>query len=526
MADFETIPCPLCAKNPFAVVYPAHFPDQLTSEFLTTVYRSSSDQTIFEQVVRCLYCNLVYLNPRLAPERIVEAYAEGEDTAFIEQDDMRIRTFLDALQSLHREYGVTLSPETKVLDIGCAGGAFLRAAKALTLTATGVEPSKWLSQYAREKHGLDVRTGTLAEQDFPKESFDLITLWDVIEHLPDPGKELDRIYELLKPGGLLVVNYPDFGSVPAKVLGRKWPFLLSVHLFYYTRQTIRRQLWKHNFQVVRMTRHWQTLELGYVLERATQYFSFFHFVGKIVEKIGWSSFPIKYWIGQTRVVAKKCDKNFSHTKAVIFDMDGVLFLSNDCHEKAWTETLKTIGITHYEYAAIAGMRTDDAFVKLLREHGKEENKYDIPQLVAEKRKKALELLRQEGKIAPGSREVIEYLRKKYRLALASSASPQTVAFFLEKSGYQDAFEIILDGSMVEYAKPAPDIYRLAAKKFGLRPKDCVVIEDSLSGITAALEAYIPTIALVSGEATKEKAKIKSLPLAAEIQTLSELKKIL
>lgn len=305
MSDFRMIVCPSCSTDAFTIVYDATFPAELTNEFLTTVYRSSSDQALFEQVVRCAKCGLVYLNPRLSPDRIIEAYAGGEDRAFIKQDNMRIRTFVEALKELSEKYQLKLLPETKVLDVGCAGGAFLRAAKQVGLSPIGVEPSYWLSEYARKEHGLDVRTGTLPEQIFDLESFDLITLWDVIEHLPDPGKELDQIYTILKPSGILVVNYPDFASLPAMLLGRKWPFLLSVHLTYYTPLTIRREMKKHGFKIVAVTRHWQTLELGYVLERASSYFKLFGVAKKIIEALGFSRIPIKYWVGQTKMVAKK-----------------------------------------------------------------------------------------------------------------------------------------------------------------------------------------------------------------------------
>ncbi|TXH00698.1 MAG: class I SAM-dependent methyltransferase [Candidatus Moraniibacteriota bacterium] len=305
MSDFETITCPLCMATTFTVVYKANFPPQLTADFLTKVYRSSSDQALFEQVVRCTDCGLVYLNPRLRAERIIEAYAGGEDQAFIKQDAMRIHTFIMALRSLSRQHRFKLKRKTKVLDVGCAGGAFLRAAQQVGITPVGVEPSRWLSDYARREHGLDVRSGTLAEQNFNKESFDLITLWDVIEHLSNPGRELNHIKKLLKPDGILVVNYPDFASLPAKILGRKWPFLLSVHLIYYTPKTMRRQLEQYGFRIVEISRHWQTLELGYVLERASRYFAFFGWVKKLVEKLGLATLPLKYWIGQTKVVAKK-----------------------------------------------------------------------------------------------------------------------------------------------------------------------------------------------------------------------------
>ena len=523
MADFTEILCPLCSASTFRVVYPGKFPADLSPEFLSTIYRSSSDQTLFEQVVRCTRCRLVYLNPRLNPDLIIESYAQGEDQAFVEQDAMRIRTFTEALRKLEREYGLNLSSETKVLDVGCAGGAFVRAARDLELSVIGVEPSKWLSSYARTTYHLDVRTGTLAMQNFPAASFDLVTLWDVIEHLSDPGAELDRIHKLLKPTGLLVVNYPDFGSAPAQLLGKKWPFLLSVHLIYYTRYTIRKQLRKCGFQVLDIRRHWQTLELGYVLRRAAVYFSFFRFIGAFVEKIGLGHLPIKYWIGQTRVVARKKPEAFSATQAVIFDMDGVLFESSDCHERGYKHALALRGITNFSYAAIAGMRTDEAIRKILLDHGKEATDEEVKQLVTEKRAQSLTLLRQYGVVAAGSKELIAVLRKKYRLALATSASRETLALFLEKCGYADAFEVVLEGSMVPQAKPAPDIYELSLKKLGLTASQCVVVEDSASGIIAAQAAHIPVIGLMS-DATRE--KIKSLRPTAMVEHLSQIQQIL
>lgn len=191
-------------------------------------------------------------------------------------------------------------------------------------------------------------------------------------------------------------------------------------------------------------------------------------------------------------------------KAVIFDMDGVLFLSTDCHERAYREALRSIGIHSFAYSAIAGMRTDEAISKILAE-----NKYEITEalvntLVIKKREKALELLEQRGSVRAGSQELIERLAQAgYRLVLASSASPQTVALFLKKSGFKEKFEYIIDGSMVKRAKPAPDIYQLAIQKLNLEPVQCVVVEDATSGIRAALDARTQVIA-ITGTESREK----------------------
>ena len=302
---FEPVVCTICGSKNFTVVYPGKFPKNLSEDFLQQVYRSSSDQALFEQVVRCRRCDLVYLNPRLKPGLIIDSYAEGEDESFIAQDPMRVRTFSKAISRLVKELKLRVTRKTKLLDIGCAGGAFVEAAKEAGFGAIGIEPNKWLSNYARTKRGLDVRAGTLSDHHFPDKTFDIITLWDVIEHVPDPTKELEGIYRILKKGGHLVINYPDHVSLPAKILGRKWPFWLSVHLTYYTPVTIRKQLEKMGFEVLRIRPHWQTLELGYIFKRITPYFPIARYPKLWLERLGAAHWPITYWIGQTQVIARK-----------------------------------------------------------------------------------------------------------------------------------------------------------------------------------------------------------------------------
>ncbi len=302
---FHSVACALCDNLTYSVVYPGQFPEELSEEFLKSVYRSSSDHGLFEQVVRCNLCNLVYLSPRLNPDIIIESYSEGEDESFIAQDAMRIRTFEKSLRQLAKKYAIPLTKKTKILDIGCAGGAFLKAAHNLGLATKGIEPNKWLSEYAREHYKLDVQAGVLADFRFDDNSFDVITLWDVIEHVPNPEFELNEIHRVLKPGGLLIINYPDHVSLPARLLGRNWPFWLSVHLTYYTPETIKKHLVKCGFAVEAIDPHWQTLELGYVLQRMTPYVGFAKYVKSAVEKLGIQHMPLTYWMGQTKVVSRK-----------------------------------------------------------------------------------------------------------------------------------------------------------------------------------------------------------------------------
>ncbi len=199
---------------------------------------------------------------------------------------------------------------------------------------------------------------------------------------------------------------------------------------------------------------------------------------------------------------------FSKIQGLVFDMDGVLFLSTDCHEQAFRETLLEVGIEDLTYATIAGMRTDEAFRKIFSDREKVLSEDALKNLVAKKRERALGLLMEKGQIAPGSSELISRLRQKYRLALASSASPQTVALFLEKSGYADAFEVILDGSFVQRAKPDPEIYQQALVRLRLTPEQALVIEDAESGVRAAQSAGMSVIAVLGNNAKETFLQVK------------------
>ena len=98
--------------------------------------------------------------------------------------------------------------------------------------------------------------------------------------------------------------------------------------------------------------------------------------------------------------------NFRKFQAILFDMDGVLFLSTDCHERAYREVLQTVGIKYFSYAAIAGMRTDEAIKKILLENHQVVTSDVVRELTTKKRRRALALLDQEGRVAEGSKELV------------------------------------------------------------------------------------------------------------------------
>jgi 2-polyprenyl-3-methyl-5-hydroxy-6-metoxy-1,4-benzoquinol methylase len=297
----ETVVCNLCGADDYAVVYPAQY-HEATSEDFTQTFRSSGDDILVDQLVRCRRCGLQYLNPRLNQDLILNGYSEGSDETFVSQAAAREQTFARCLKMIER----VVPQKGKILDVGTAGGSFLKAAQRNGWEVAGCEPNRWLTEWAKKHYGLTIHAGTIFDMPLKDASFDVLTLWDVLEHTPDPKKVLLECRRVLKPEGLLVVNYPDIGSLIARMMGRKWVFLLSIHLYYFTIQTIREMLKESGFQVLRSQPHWQSLEIDYIFYRIKPYIPWLSDLGrKTVQGLKMQKAAVPYWMGQTLVLARR-----------------------------------------------------------------------------------------------------------------------------------------------------------------------------------------------------------------------------
>lgn len=300
-ALLESVPCNLCGADDYEVIYPPRY-ELAKPEEITSTFRSSGDEVLLDQLVQCKRCGLQYLNPRLRSDVVIEGYSSGSDEMFVSQAAGRERTFAKSLRMIER-----LRPmRGRLLDVGTAGGSFLAVAKKAGWDVAGCEPNRWMCEWASEHYGLPVVPGTIFDMKLAPNSFDVVTLWDVLEHTPDPNATLRECRRVLEPNGMLVVNYPDIESLVSHLMGRKWVFLLSVHLYYFTGKTLPRMLEELGFRVVRRRHHWQTLELGYVLFRMEAYLKpLARALGWLIKRVGLAQLQFPYWMGQNLVIAEK-----------------------------------------------------------------------------------------------------------------------------------------------------------------------------------------------------------------------------
>ena len=134
---------------------------------------------------------------------------------------------------------VTGGTRGRVLDVGCGRGLLLREFQRCGWEVQGTEVSHQAANYAREVLGLKVATGDLPNLNLPPNHFDAVTLWHVLEHLPDPRLWLAEVNRILKPGGALFIGVPNFGGWEARLCRDKW-FHLDVprHLTHFTRNSL------------------------------------------------------------------------------------------------------------------------------------------------------------------------------------------------------------------------------------------------------------------------------------------------
>jgi SAM-dependent methyltransferase len=300
-ALYEAVSCNLCGSSAGVVVYPARERDRAE---VTDEFRSSGDAPLADPLVRCAGCGLQYVSPRLRPDVILAGYRDGADERFVSQIAARERTFARCLDHVERH-----APRRgRVLDVGAAAGSFLHVARQRGWQVAGCEPNLWMCEWGRRHYGLDLHPGTVEAEHYGQNSFDVVTLWDVLEHTGDPRTFVGECRRILKPGGLLVVNYPDIGSWIARAMGPRWVFLLSVHLYYFTRQTMRALLDRAGFDVIETRPHVQRLELQYVLERAEPVARGLARIGRrLVRRAGMGAWQVPYWVGQTLVIARRRD---------------------------------------------------------------------------------------------------------------------------------------------------------------------------------------------------------------------------
>lgn len=177
------------------------------------------------KIARCRSCGLVYL---LNPPEEKEIYEDYYSVEFGKEDYSHESEFghLREIYAINRQRVNKLKSVSgsgkSLLDIGCGTGLFMKTASESGFETYGIDISNNALRFAREEFGLNAEKKSVKELITEGKSFDIITLWHVLEHFLNPVKELKLIRELLNEKGLLIIEVPNFNSIEFRLSGRKW----------------------------------------------------------------------------------------------------------------------------------------------------------------------------------------------------------------------------------------------------------------------------------------------------------------
>ena len=186
----------------------------------------------------------------------------------------------------------------------------------------------------------------------------------------------------------------------------------------------------------------------------------------------------------------------NNIKAIIFDMDGVILDSESISDITWKMAAdeKGLAVNDEILNACRGTNKNDTMTILKKYYGAD---FDSEAFLERTSQFFHEIEEKDGiPLLPYAKEILEYLKPRYRLALASSTRGPTVERQLRAAGVIDFFETRTTGEMVVHSKPDPEIYLMACKSIGVNPGECVAIEDSLNGIRSAHAAGLHPLMVI------------------------------
>lgn len=250
--------CWVCDCPALVLVKRGNIPRALSSESFAI---TSHAYGVTHDVYRCADCGFF----QCANLTDVLQYYEGlTDTAYEKSREPRSlqeRKLLEIVQR-YRLAG-------RLLDIGAGSGILVEQALRMGFAAEGVEPSRWLHEQAKRR-GLPVHLGIFPSSDVSP-PYDVITLVDVLEHVPNPVGLLTDIRAALSEQGYAFVVTPDVGSFIAQLLGNRWWHYRIAHIGYFNRTTLRRAMERAGFEVVAFVRPGWYFDLAYIWERISTY---------------------------------------------------------------------------------------------------------------------------------------------------------------------------------------------------------------------------------------------------------------
>ena len=244
---------------------------------LCTREGSSNRYTLNEiyMVAQCPHCRVQYLNPQPSDEDLSRIYSREYYKAWgLEESQISAAVRAMKLATFNRDLDIIerYVKGGRALDLGCATGFFLEAARERGFEPYGVEFSSFAANIAKSKFGeRAIYNGTAEQTPFAAGSFDVITMSDFIEHVRDPAAVLRKAKSLLKPGGIILITTPDYATWSRTLMGRHWTHYKEEHLYYFDPRSMHFAAQEAGLSVVALEPAYKALNMLYAYSQFNTY---------------------------------------------------------------------------------------------------------------------------------------------------------------------------------------------------------------------------------------------------------------
>jgi SAM-dependent methyltransferase len=199
----------------------------------------------------CAQCGVIFQNPQISQKEMLNHYNQ-ESVYDLPIPRKGIKRILFT-HGLHKRAKIIkrFKNSGRLLDIGCGSGAFINfMAKKMNFEVMGTEINETDINYIKKHYSLNVFFGDIGEVGLPEKNYDVITLWDVLEHIHDPKQMIINLKPLLKPDGLLVLRVPNLNSLDSKIFKKFWAGLDAPrHYYIFSEESILKLLRDCDFQI-------------------------------------------------------------------------------------------------------------------------------------------------------------------------------------------------------------------------------------------------------------------------------------
>ncbi len=273
MLTDRTTPCPLCASEAPQLDYVPEAKGGAAKAYTISEHSHGLSQTLYH----CQVCDHVFTTDRTDPTELEQLYTDqGVDAAYIAEEKGRRAT----ARRILRQLAELVPHQGTLVDVGSGYGFFLDEAQKAGWQVRGIELGSASVTHART-YGLTIAQASWhVLTDTPDASIDVITAFDVIEHLDDPKGFVALVTKKLVPGGYLVLTNPRYSSFFARVTGKRWHAFLPSHLHYFTDASMRFVLTEQSLTTKVSRHYWRYFSLGYIFSRASDYG-----IGRLLRKI-------------------------------------------------------------------------------------------------------------------------------------------------------------------------------------------------------------------------------------------------